>query len=103
MKVVINVQYGGFSVSNEAKERYGFDSCYSINRTDEKLIQAVEEMGSAVNGPCAELCVVNIPDEATDYMIQEYDGAEEVYYVVDGKIKMFDDYDEDDNEEWEEN
>ena len=33
-----------------------------------------------------KLVVEEIPDTATDYMISEYDGAEEVYYVLDGKI-----------------
>ena len=33
------------------------------------------------------LVVKEIPDNATDYMITEYDGAEGIIYVVDGKLE----------------
>lgn len=42
--------------------------------------------GEGVSGESAKLVVVDIPDEATDYIVQEYDGMESVIYVVDGII-----------------
>ena len=58
----------------------------SILRCDAKLIKAVEANAEAVNGPCAKLKVVEIPEEATDWEINEYDGLESITYVVDGKL-----------------
>lgn len=86
MKIVINGCFGGFSLSDEAVEKYGLDDSRDIDRTDARLIQAVEEMGDAANGRYAELGVAEIPDEATDYYIEEYDGAESLLYVLNGKI-----------------
>lgn len=86
MKIVINKIFGGFSLSNKAIEKYGLDDSHNIDRTDEKLIQAVEEMGEAANGKYAKLAVVEIPNESTDYYIGEEDGFESLLYVLDGKI-----------------
>lgn len=47
------------------------------NRTDPKLIQAVEELGDAANGACAKLRVIEIPDDI-DCIIEEYGGIEHV-------------------------
>ena len=46
----------------------------------------VEADAEAVNGICAKLKVVEIPEEATDWEINEYDGLESITYVVDGKL-----------------
>lgn len=86
MKIVVNYCFGGFGVSKEAKELYGLSD--NVSRTDERLIRAIEERGSKfVSGKYASLYIENIPDEATDYTIFEYDGSETLFYVIDGKIE----------------
>lgn len=86
MKVVINSCFGGFSTTREFSESIGALSPYHIPRCDAKLIKAVEADAEAVNGICAKLKVVEIPEEATDWEINEYDGLESITYVVDGKL-----------------
>ena len=49
----------------------------SIDRTDPKLIQVVEELGEKANGQHAKLKIIEIPD-GVDYEIDEYDGVESV-------------------------
>lgn len=86
MKLVINRSFGGFSLPKEFCEQYGFESAYAdIKRDDERLINYVGKGCEIAHG---FLTVVEIPDNATDYMINEYDGLEEVIYVVDGKIHI---------------
>jgi hypothetical protein len=46
-------------------------------RADPKLVQLVEEMGEAANGSCAQLRIVEVPDDAS-WEISEYDGNEHV-------------------------
>ena len=84
MKIVINVCFGGFSIKEEIANQYGFNN-YSESRTNKKLIELIES-GVDCNGYCAKLAVVDIPDQATDYFIDDYDGCERIVYVVDGKI-----------------
>lgn len=79
MKIVLNKDYGGFG--------YGVDKKYDdiINRcerTDAELIEFVEMHPDE----CGDLEVAEIPDEATDWEIDEYDGWETVTYVVGGKL-----------------
>lgn len=82
-KIVINETYGGFHLGSAFVEAYGLRSPYvDIERDDQKLVTWVESHPD--DNP--NLCVVEIPDEATDYMISEYDGAETVIMVIDGKI-----------------
>ena len=85
MKIVLNKCYGGFGLDDELAEKYELDE-WSVDRTDEKLIELVEKYGEDAEGAHAKLKVVEIPDEATDWEIDEYDGYESVIYVVDGKI-----------------
>lgn len=82
-KIVINEPYGGFHLGSGFVKAYGLESPYTnIKRDDEDLVAWVESHPD--DNP--NLCVVEIPDEATDYMINEYDGAESVLMVIDGKI-----------------
>lgn len=84
MEIVINKCFGGFNLSNFAEERLG--TSYP-ERTDGELISLIKEYGSKqVSGPFAKLKVVEIPEETTDYEIDEYDGLERIMYVVNGKI-----------------
>ena len=86
MKLIINTCYGGFSVSKEWAERLGIHNHDEENlRYNAELISAIEA-GEDVNGACANLEVVELPDNCTDYYIEEYDGSESVIYVVDGKL-----------------
>lgn len=90
MKVAINTCYGGFGLSKKAYEYlgeewdgYGF---YDAERTNPKLIECIEALGKEANGSCANLYVVEIPEDATDWRIEEYDGSESVWYVLNGKM-----------------
>lgn len=48
------------------------------DRADPFLVQVVEELGEESFGQCAELEVVEIPDDV-DWEIQEYDGFESIH------------------------
>jgi hypothetical protein len=82
-RVVINSCYGGFSLSEDALDKYkalaGIDDSnffeYDIARDDPYLIKIVREMGELANGPCADLKIVEIPADV-NWIIQEYDGIE---------------------------
>ena len=80
MKIVINQKYGGFGLSKEAYEflglewdGYGF--AMDKNRADPKLVECVETLGERANGMCADLKVLDIPDDV-EWEIQEYGGRE---------------------------
>jgi hypothetical protein len=101
MKIVINSDYGGFGLSDEAIRMYadlvGFKlyeqvessftmfyrdakmeeyfSDYDIPRDDENLVKVVEALGTAANGKYSELKIVEIPDDV-NWMICENDGRE---------------------------
>jgi len=81
-KVVINVCYGGFSLSDEARQDYrkrsGKDFWdYDAERDDPILVSIVEEYGESADGNCAQLKVVEIPDDV-EWEIDEYDGFEHI-------------------------
>lgn len=88
MKFVLNKCFGGYGLSNEAQKMLGVDSAYAYDwdRDDPKLIQVVEELGEKANAHGTSLKVVEVPDNATDYEVTDYDGIESIIYVVDGKI-----------------
>jgi len=98
MKVVINSDYGGFSLSDEAIEAYAerkglklrkekdtfgssyylgdeWFNCREIKRSDSDLVAVVESLGEKANGFAASLKVVEIPEDV-DWYIEEYDGNE---------------------------
>lgn len=52
-------------------------SNYGMERNDPLLVQVVETLGKAANGMCADLEVVEIPDDV-DWEIDEYDGLEHI-------------------------
>jgi hypothetical protein len=87
MKIVTNSCYGGFSLPEEFCNLYGFSTYGDIERTDPRLIGFVESKGGCVKEHCACLVVDEIPDEATDWEISDYDGYESIICVVDGKIR----------------
>ena len=87
MKMVINACYGGFSLSESAVSALGLEGPYDfIDRSDPRLIALVEADAEGTSGRCADLEVVELPDDITDYIFDEYDGSERVLYVQDGRI-----------------
>ena len=103
MKLLINVCYGGYGLSNEALElwakkknmvltkkttEYGdYDyyvdgdqiiSDHNIDRDDPTIIEVFEELGSErTSGDHGELSLVELPD-GCEYNITEYDGWESI-------------------------
>ena len=64
------------------------------HRTDPQVIAWIEEGNLPEeildNGyfieTAADYEVAEIPDEATDYYVDDYDGMEDIFFVIDGKI-----------------
>ena len=103
MKIVLNVCFGGFGLSNEAtikyaelkgiklytkKEKSWLTEFYTdplmsdesfyypdIPRDDPDLIEVVASMGDKANGRYAELKIVDIPDDVV-WTIMEHAGVE---------------------------
>ena len=96
MKIVINGDFGGFGYGIENKEFRKFVERFECSRENSELIAFVE------NHPkeCGDLVIATIPDNTTDYTINENDGLEELIYVVDGKIHFAYGDDEDDEEDY---
>lgn len=59
--------------NNWCKEHFVNDN--EIERDDPILIQVIEELGNDASGKCAELSIVEIPDNV-EWEIEEYDGIE---------------------------
>lgn len=84
-RIVINGDYGGFSLSDKATQRYkdmaGIDPNdedfwdRDIPRDDPYLVKIVEELGLEANGDFAHLKIVEIPADVK-WQIEEYDGIE---------------------------
>lgn len=86
-KLVINREFGGFSLSEEAYKElglpwdgYGYDYNDDEKRADPKLVEVVERLGEKANGDCARLKVISIPDDI-QWEIHSYDGKETVREV----------------------
>lgn len=86
MKIVYNVSHGGFLVPGDVRDQCGLDYYADIERNDPRLVEFVEAHGGCYEEGCALLCVVEVPENTTDFLVTECDGEESVYYVVDGKI-----------------
>ena len=104
MKIVINCDYGGFSLSDLAIETYAdrkgiklkkektsfggitlftnivtnedFES-RDIERNDPVLVKVVEELGGKSFGFAANLKIVEIPDDV-NWEVVQYDGLEHI-------------------------
>lgn len=84
-RIVINCDYGGFSLSDEAnrlyRERVGISPDdenfwdHDIKRDDPYLVRIVEELGERADGDFATLKIVEIPADV-DWQLEEYDGIE---------------------------
>jgi len=79
MKIVINSDFGGFSLSKAAYNELGIPwdghGFCKLYRADLRLVACIEKLGSAANGKHAELKIVEIPDDI-EWEINECDGAE---------------------------
>ena len=91
MKIVVNADFGGFGYGVSKKYKALVDR-YENDRANPELVAFVE------NHPddCGDLAIMTIPDNATDWDIQEYDGNENLIYVVNGKIHYCCEVDDDD-------
>lgn len=89
MVFVLNKCYGGWRLSDWAMAQLGITNDYDALSDEhiDKLIALIREHGSErCSGSCSKLKVVEIPDNCTDYEINDYDGIETITYVVDGKL-----------------
>jgi hypothetical protein len=99
MKVVINVKFGGFNLSQKAlkilrerrpdlvsdwksslgEELYLDNSHKEEIRSDQDVVRIVEELGKEADGRFSKLKVVDIPFETTEgWHLHEYDGWESI-------------------------
>ena len=79
MTIVLYKHYGGFSIPEPVAAKRGIHIYDDIPRDDLDLVEYVRTHDT-------DLTLVTIPDEATDWEIDEYDGYERVTYVRDGKL-----------------
>jgi hypothetical protein len=106
MKIVINRDFGGYGLSDQAVREYGkrkglnlvedgpddhgftyfyvneidennYFSDREIERDDPVLVEIVERLGSESNGRYSDLKIVEIPDDV-DWEVMEYDGMEHI-------------------------
>lgn len=96
-KVVINICFGGFSLSDKAlkylKNTFDYDTdTYSdMERHDPRLVATVEALGKEASGMFSRLHVATIKGNL--YQIDEYDGSESViipecqeWIVIEGSV-----------------
>ena len=104
MKVVYNPTFGGFSWPQEIIDTFHISAFGRSReaRTDPKIIVALEEILKPFlekersndfyrswNTPGdPELRILEIPDDCSDWMVTEYDGAETIYFVKEGKLYL---------------
>jgi len=87
MKYIINNTYGGFGVNDGILKLLGLEELDDTDlRTNPTLIDFIEKYPNKADEDYADLIVVTIPDNATDWELDEYDGWETLRYVADGKI-----------------
>ena len=79
MKMVINANYGGFGL-NVAAQYEDWVRDFEDDRTNVELIEFVETHPNE----CGDLKVITIPDEATNWEMEEYDGWESIIYILNG-------------------
>lgn len=89
MKVLINRCFGGFSISDEAKNLYkersgvkDYVSSYCEElRDDPILINIVEELGELAYDGATKLMIYEVP-EGYSYRVHNYDGFETIHLKI---------------------
>lgn len=79
MKIVLNTSYGAITDETELKRR---DPAFIEDVEAGRYVGAIAENW----GYAETLRVFEIPDEATDYIIVNYDGCEGIIYCLHGHI-----------------
>ena len=96
MILVLNKCYGSFSISDFAMKELRISSKYPYRgeamgletRFHPDIAQLIDKYGSAkISGTMANLQIFEIPDDVSDWEIEEYDGFERLIYVEDGKLR----------------
>lgn len=86
MLMVLNKCWGGFHIPAPLCEATDLSSYEDIDRTDSRLVEFVQGQGGDYREGCSRLVVVEVPEDATDWELNEYDGFESITYVVGGKL-----------------
>lgn len=86
MTIVLNKCFGGFHIPEAFAIAHGIGEYDDIDRSDPELIEFVRSHGNDFKERCARLKAVDIPDDCTDWEMDEYDGVESITYVVDGRL-----------------
>ena len=86
MKLVINACYGGFHTPKGFKALYPDTDAWDIDRADPRLVEYCENHPDELKFGFTKLKVMELPDGTTDHYINDYDGAEEIIYVLNGKL-----------------
>lgn len=81
MEIVINTSYGAIS---EETDHLRTNPQFIEDVKSGRFVGRINEYG----GYAETLKVVSIPDDATDYIILNYDGVEGIVYVQDGKLHL---------------
>ncbi len=82
MKIVINTSYGKIS---EESAGFRFDPQFIEDVETGRFVGRVIEC-AGFSSYAETLKVIEIPDEATDCQLVEYDGCEGIFYVLGGKL-----------------
>lgn len=89
MKILVNRCFGGFRFSNfghSLVDELKADKSALEIRTSPEIIALAEEYGEEMFSDYSDVEVAEIPDNATDFDINENDGYETIIYVINGKI-----------------
>jgi beta-glucanase (GH16 family) len=81
MKMIIDRGYNGYHIPDEVLHWELPPDAENEHRTDPRFIEWVKTHKNNTG-----LAVVEIPDNATDWELEDYDGRESIIAVVDGKI-----------------
>ena len=89
MEVVGNRLFGGFELSKEFCKAYPQFKRYGEEQDNQELIKCIEEFGiKQAQGESSLFQIFEWRQETTDYYINEYDGYNELIYVVDGQLNF---------------
>lgn len=94
MKLLLNKCFGSFSLNpNNTQLLEKLNHICPINslefRANKDVINILEDYmkkGYNINSEHSKITIVDIPDNITDFTIQDYDGWEICIFVIDGKL-----------------